>query len=114
MTKYAQEQAAAAAAIAQAGFAATFRSAGTASDPVTGASAADGPSRTVRAVKVQAAVKDFPETLIAQSMCTLLCADMVAPSDVWVDGTTDRAVLAVQTLSPDNTTHILSKVLISV
>jgi hypothetical protein len=112
MSSYLRAQATAKRLIASKGFAATFRSAGTPTNPVSGVAGVGGEDRTVSAVKVSADSTTFPETLIERSTCMLLCAGAVGVSDRWVDGDTVRAVLAVSRVEPNNATLIISKVLI--
>lgn len=109
---YAGLQATAARLIAAKGFAATIRSAGTASDPVTGLGAVAGTDRTVDAVKVAVDVRAFPETLTARATCMLICDGQVSASDKWVDGSDVRPVIAVMAVEPDNASHIITKALI--
>lgn len=112
MANYNNAQVTAQRLIAQKGFVATFRTKDAAKDPVTGLGGAAGATRTVNAVKVAIDQETFEQTLAAKAACVLLCDGPVDVSDTWVDGSTDRPVIATKTVSPDNATHLLTKALI--
>jgi len=112
MADYTNAQALADRLLAAKGFTATIRAEGTAADPVTGLGAADGATRTVSAVKARVDIGVFPESLAERSTCMLICDAIVRMGDVWVDGGTDRPVIGVMHVEPDNDSHIITKALI--
>lgn len=112
MADYSSAQAVANRLIAQKGFVATIRSAPTPTDPVTGDGGAAGTPRTVNAVKVAADKRAFADTLIERASCMLICDGAVSASETWVDGVTDRPIIAVMAVEPDNASHIITKALI--
>ena len=112
MTFYAEMAAVADNALLEFGYDATIRAVGTASDPVTGAGAADGATRTVRAVQTKIDYKVFPESLVQAGDRMFLFGSLVDAGETLVDGTQEWAVTKVQHIQPDNSTHILTKALV--
>ncbi|MEO1108265.1 MAG: hypothetical protein AAFX90_10115 [Pseudomonadota bacterium] len=113
MTFYSEMAATADELLTEFGYDATIRAADTTSDPVTGAGAADGATRTVRAVQTKIDFKVFPETLVQAGDRMFLFGAQVEQGEKLIDGTAEWAVRRVAHIKPDNSTHILTKALVS-
>ncbi|WP_299945352.1 hypothetical protein [uncultured Ruegeria sp.] len=112
MTFYSEMAAVADEMLLEFGYDATIRAADTASDPVTGAGAADGATRTVRALQTGIDYKVFPESLVQTGDRMFLFGAVVHVGEKLIDGTEEWAVKRVQHIQPDNSTHIMTKALV--
>lgn len=113
MTFYARMQALADSQIAAKGAALTIRGVPTAGDPVTGAAAADGTSRTVNGVVTKVDYRTFPETMTqAGDLMLLLDADADV-GEVWVrSDASEWTIKAVQKLNFNESDLIAVKALV--
>lgn len=112
MPEYDRAQATAQRLIAQKGFVATIRAVDTPTDPVFGFDQIPAATREVDAVRLRIDASLFTETLVEQASCMLLCDGPVQVGEKWIDGAAERPVLAVESVMPDNASHIISKALI--
>lgn len=96
------------------GSALTIRAKDTAGDPVTGAAASDGATRSVLGVVAGIDNKTFPETIVeAGDRMLLLEADgAVEVGEKWIDGSDEWAIVSVVQIKPDNATSLLFKALV--
>lgn len=85
----------------------------TPTDPVTGAGGSDGAPRSVRAVQTKLDYKTFPETLVQEGDRMMIFGSVVDRGEVLVDGSAEWSIREVQHIQPDNSTHIITKALVS-
>lgn len=108
MTFYERMDALATRQIADKGSSLTIVGRPTGGDPVTGAGAGAGASRTVAGVVTKIDYKTFPETLVQAGDKMLLLDGAVVVGETW-EG---RKIVAVSEVKPDNSTSLIHKALV--
>lgn len=99
--------------LARFGYDVTIRAVGTAGDPVTGAGASDGATRTVRGLVRSIDNRTFPESLVQSGDRMFIFGGEVLRGEFVVDGSAAYEVREVVQIKPDNATHVITKALVN-